>query len=194
VLVLKFKNLHHIARQIDHIIDHHLPTKGPSFISQEDLKKIVLSRYPDFFIEDCGWHKIVFGIHRIENKIVLKVGNKKTIENDHIAYKRVPHRLRHQVFARIFWHTKYCLLQEYGFSVQVTAQQLSQIRQTVYKYGINDIKKDNLRLVNGSLKIIDANITRIPLPNVLKIVDELKSRFPQRLNLFFKKIMRLLNE
>ena len=79
-------------------------------------------------------------------------------------YKRVPEGVRHQLFARIFWHTKFCLLQEYGSPAKVTKEELNSLRAMVYKYGISDIKAENLKRIDGDLKIIDANVTRIPLP------------------------------
>jgi hypothetical protein len=178
---LKYKTLHHTARHIDHLIDHHLNAKDSSFIPQEGLKKLVTECYPDIFFIGYGWHKIVFGVHSENHKIVLKVGAKKTIENDHRAYKRVPDSVRHRLFAHIFWHTKYCLLQEYGFPTHVTSAQLTRIRLLVYKYGIFDIKPENLKKIDGAIKIIDANVTRIPLPTVIRKLDEAKPKLPNRL-------------
>jgi hypothetical protein len=117
---LKYKTLHQTARQIDHLIDRYIESKGTSFIGQDELKKLILKDFPDLYVKDAGWHKIVFGIHSIDQKIVLKVGPKTSIEKDHRAYKRVPESMRHQLFAKIFWHTKYCLLQQYGYSANVT--------------------------------------------------------------------------
>jgi hypothetical protein len=190
---LKYKTLHHTARQIDHLIDHYIHSSGGSFIPQEELKKLILKNFSNLYVKNFGWHKIVFGIHTMDQTIVIKVGTKKSIENDHRAYKRVPESMRHQLFARIFWHTKYCLVQEYGFPVQVTEEELAILRRVVYKYGIFDIKPDNLKRIDGQLKIIDANVTIIPIPTLLRKVDEVKPKLPKRLVLLVKKITRLLN-
>jgi hypothetical protein len=189
---LKYKTLHHTARQIDHLIDNYIHSRGSSFIPQDELKNLIQKNFPDLYLKDSGWHKIVFGIHSIDQKIVLKVGTKTSIEKDHRAYKRVPESKRHQLFARIFWHTKYCLLQEYGSPTNSTQKELDSLRQLVYKYGISDIKSDNLKRIDGKLKIIDANVTLFPLPTVWKMVDEAKPKLPKRLILFTKKISRLL--
>jgi hypothetical protein len=191
---LKYKTFHHTARHIDHLIDHYIHSRGTSFIPQNELKNIILKNFPDLYLKDSGWHKIVFGIHSIDQKIVLKVGTKNSIENDHRAYKRVPESMRHQLFANIFWHTKYCLLQEYGFPAHVTEEELNVLRRFVYKYGIFDIKADNLKRIDGKLKIIDANFTSIPIPTILRKMDELKPNLPKKLVLFAKKITRWLNE
>lgn len=191
---MKYKTLHHQARFIDHLIDHTLRSKrNPTqFLTQQELKTLILNNLANLYVIDQGWHKIVFGIPTVEHRIVLKVGTKKTIENDHQAYKRVPKSVRRRWFAKIFWHTKYCLLQEYGFSVNVSLAQLTLIRQTVYKYGIVDVKVENIRDIDGELKIIDANVTRIPLPYVFRKVDELKPKLPKRLSLLLKKISKSL--
>lgn len=189
---MKYKTLHQTARQIDHLIDRYIESKGTSFIGQDELKKLILKDFPDLYVKDAGWHKIVFGIHSIDQKIVLKVGPKTSIEKDHRAYKRVPESMRHQLFAKIFWHTKYCLLQQYGYSANVTQKELDILRRTVYKYGISDIKAENLRMFDGELKIIDANATPFPLPVVWKMVDEAKPKLPKRLVLFAKRITRPL--
>ena len=127
-------------------------SNGTSVIPQEQLKSIVLKNFPDLYVTNVGWHKIVFGIHSIDQKIVLKVGSKNSIENDHRAYKRVPENMRHKLFARIFWHTKYCLLQEYGFPAQVTQEELTHLRRIVYRYGIFDVKAENLKRIDGELE------------------------------------------
>jgi hypothetical protein len=189
---LKYKALHHTARQIDHLIDHHLNSSGTSVIRQEELKRIILKEFPDLYVQDFGWHKIVFGIHSAEQKIVLKVGAKGSIENDHRAYKRVPENMRHKLFARIFWHTKYCLLQEYGFPAHVTTEELSNLRRILYKYGIFDVKVDNLKRIDGQIKIIDVNVAPFPLPTIWKMVDETKPKLPKRLMLFIKKLTKPL--
>ena len=191
---MKYKTLHQTARQIDHLIDHHLHSSGTSVIPQEQLKSLVLKNYPDLYVANVGWHKIVFGIHSIDQKIVLKVGSKNSIEGDHRAYKRVPENMRHKLFARIFWHTKYCLLQEYGYPTQVTQDELTRLRRIVYRYGVFDVKAENLKRIDGDLKIIDANVASIPIPFVLRKVDEVKPMLPKRLILFFKTITKALFE
>ncbi len=191
---MKYKTLHHTARQIDQLIDYYMHSNGSYSIPIDQLRSLILKKYPDLYVANVGWHKIVFGIHSIDQKIVLKVGPKNSIEGDHRAYKRVPESIRHKVFARIFWHTKYCLLQEYGFPAQVSKEDLTRLRRVVSRYGVFDVKSENLRMVKGELKIIDANVASIPIPFVLRKVDELKPMLPKRLVLFFKTITRILFE
>jgi hypothetical protein len=191
---LKYKTLHETARRIDHLIDDQLHKSRTLVIRQEEVKRLVTKNFPDLYVRSFGWHKIVFGSHSVDGKIVLKVGAKRIIENDHHAYKAVPESLRHQLFARIFWHTKYCLLQEYGYPAQVSPEELMRIRWAVYSYGIFDVKAENLKRISGELKIIDANVTRIPIPFLLRKIDEWKTNIPKRLTMLIKKITKIFYE
>ncbi len=189
---MHYKTLHHVARQIDRLIDANLPTKNSTFLPQDRLKKLVKTNFSDFYVISYGWHKAVFGIRSLDHKVVLKVGTKKAVEYDHRAYKRLPDAARHRLFARIFWHTKYCLLQEYGFPAHVTSEELAAIRSEVYRYGIFDVKSENLKQIDGELKIIDANVTSIPAPTLLRKFDEIKPKLPKQLVLAGKKISKRL--
>jgi hypothetical protein len=190
---VKYETLHHAARYLDHLIDDNLPGKS-SFLSQESLRNLVLGCFTDFYVEDCGWHKIVFGIHSADHQLVLKVGTRKSIEHDHEAYKRVPHQIRRSLFAKIFWHTKYCMLQQYGYPVEVSKQELLEIRRMVYRYGIFDVKAENLKRIDGEIRIIDASVTRVLLPTVLRKIDEVKPKLPKALVGFAKKVGKVINE
>jgi hypothetical protein len=191
---LKYKTFHDIAKQIDQLIDNYMLANVTSVFPQEQLESIVLKNFPDLYVTDSGWHKIVFGIHSIDQKIVLKVGPKNSIENDHRAYKRVPENTRHKLFAKIFWHTKYCLLQEYGFPAHITQEELTRIRRIVNRYGIFDIKAENVKCINEKLKIIDANVTSIPIPFMLRKIDEVEPKLPKKLTMILKTINKTLFE
>jgi hypothetical protein len=191
---LKYETLHHIAHHIDHLVDHNLPSKKAPLMSQDYLESLIVCNFPDLYVISYGWHKIVFGSRLAGNTVVLKVGAKRIIENDHRVYKRVPEKHRHQYFARIYWHTKYCLLQQYGLPVHISLEQLREIRQAVYKYGIFDVKEENLMLINGEIKIVDANVTRVLLPIVLRKIDEAKPKLPQRLHRLIQKVTKRFYE
>jgi hypothetical protein len=190
---LKYRQLHHEAKHIDHLIDAELHAKGGLFLTQDQLRALVTLTYPDFTVENCGWHKIVFRNESFGHNVVLKIGPHKSIENDHRVYKSVPEDKRHCYFARIFWHTKYCLLQEYGEPANVSKEQLNCMRLAVYKYGVFDVKAENIRWIDGELRIIDANVTRILLPTVLRKIDEVKPKLPKKLDAFIRKITKQLN-
>ena len=104
----------------------------------------------------------------------------------------MPAGIRHVYFARVFWHTKYCLLQEYGVETYVSAENLVQIRAIADKYGLLDITCDNIRSVNGNLKIIDASIAPPGLFGLWKAADFIKLRLPSPIRKAIRK-SRLLN-
>jgi hypothetical protein len=189
---LKYKQLNHEAKHIDRLIDHQLHHQGGHFLTPQALQDVVTKNYPDFTVENSGWHKTVFRNKKSDHQVVLKIGPHKSIENDHHAYKQVPETIRHLHFARIFWHTKYCLLQEFGEEATVTKEQLDCVRQAVYRYGVFDIKSENLRWIDGELKIIDASATRIALPVVLRKIDEIKPKLPKKLDEIIKRFTKRL--
>jgi hypothetical protein len=49
-------------------------------------------------------------------------------------------------------------------------------------------------MIDGELKIIDANVARVPIPFVLRKIDELKPKLPKKMTLIFKKITKTLFE
>ena len=99
---MKYRELHHEAKHIDRLIDAELHARGGLFLTQEQLETLISKNYPDFYVESSGWHKIVFRNRTLDHKVVLKVGPKRSIENDHQAYKRVPEQVRHSFLPESF--------------------------------------------------------------------------------------------
>jgi hypothetical protein len=190
---LQYKTLHNTAKEIDHLIDHNLLSSGTSVISQEELKRILLNKFPICTLQAwVGTRLSSASIQSTKNRSQSRP--KKSIENDHRAYKQVPENTHHKLFAKIFWHTKYCLLQEYGFPANVTKEELTRIRKIVNRYGVFDIKAENLKRIDDNLKIIDAHVSGIPIPYLLRKIDEAKSKLPKKLTKFLKTITKTLFE
>ena len=153
---MKFKSLHQKAKHLDNLIDAYLNTEKTGFVPFRTLEKIVVDVFPDAVKVNFGLHKLVFRLQHKSHMLALKVGKADSVEHDHRAYKLLPHDVRHVYFARMFWHTKYSLLQEWGVETEVSPQELAGVRAVAEKYGLLDITCDNIRRVNGTLKIIDA--------------------------------------
>lgn len=51
-------------------------------------QKACVGKLRGVYVEDWGRHKIIFGIHRVEFGVVLKVGSHRNIESDHRPTKR----------------------------------------------------------------------------------------------------------
>jgi hypothetical protein len=58
--------------------------------------------------------------------------------------------LRNRYFAKIYWGTKYCLLQKYGRKAKVPAPVLKKLRAFGKQYRLTDINEANIRKVDDS--------------------------------------------
>jgi hypothetical protein len=176
---VKFKTLHEKAKHLDDLIDDYIKTKHSGFVPFRSLEEIVVSVFPDAIKADFGLHKLVFRLNHKSHVLALKVGKADSVELDHKAYKQLPQAQRHIYFARIFWHTKYCLLQEYGAEAEASAEGVAQLRAIAGKYGLLDITCDNIRSINGNLKIVDASLAPPGLFKLWKTADVIKLRLPE---------------
>ncbi len=184
---MKFKVLHQNAKLLDDLIDEFRKTKRASFVPLRNLQEMVLTIFPDAVMVNLGLHKLVFRLRHKSHELALKIGKSQSIELDHEVYMQLPSSLRHIYFARVFWHTKYCLLQEFGLEVEVSAQKLAQLRAIASKYDLLDITCDNIRSVNGTLKIIDASIAPRGLLRLWKTADVIKLRLPDAVRRVIRK-------
>ena len=175
---MKFKSLHEKAKQLDNLIDEYLKAEKTGFVPFRTLEKVVIGVFPDAVKVNFGLHKLVFRLRHKRHLLALKVGKADSVERDHRALKQVPYDVRHVYFARMFWHTKYSLLQEWGEETEVSPQELAVVRAVAEKYGLLDITCDNIRRVNGVLKIIDAVVAPEGLFRLWKTYDALNQRLP----------------
>ena len=189
---MKFKTLHEKAKLVDDTVDEYIKTKNGSFVPMQNLEEIVLTIFPDAHVSNFGLHKLVFHLRHKSHELALKIGRSEAMERDHESYRKMPPSVRHVYFARVFWHTKYCLLQEFGVEADVPAQDLVQLRAIAGKYGLLDITCDNIRSVNGNLKIIDASIAPPGLFGLWQTADFIKLRLPPPIRKAIRK-SRLLN-
>ena len=175
---MKFKTLYTKAKDLDNSIDNFIETEKISFLPFNDLEKTVMNVFPDAVMDNFGLHKIVFRLRHKTHILALKVGRAQSIEYDHRVYKQLPKDSRDVYFARIFWHTKYALLQEWGIEVEVSPQQLLQLRGIAEKYGLLDVTCDNIRSIDSNLKIIDAVIAPDGMFKLWKTYDFINQNFP----------------
>ena len=175
---MKFKSLHAKAKLLDDSIDEYIKTKKSRFVPSENLEEMVPAIFPEARLSNFGLHKLVFFLRHKSHELALKIGKPEAIELDHETYRRMPPSVRQVYFARIFWHTKYCILQEYGVEAEVSTEVLVQIRAIAGKYGLLDITCDNIRSVNGNLKIIDASIAPPGFFGLWRTADFIKLGLP----------------
>jgi hypothetical protein len=185
---VKFKKIHTKAKLIDNLIDNYIDTSKAAFAPLREIEKTVSLIFPDGLNENYGIHKLVFRLEHKGKKLAFKVGKHEAIEKDHKAYKQFPDALRHVYFAKIYWHTKYCLLQEYGAKAEVTVAELDQFRRIASTYGVLDISCDNIRNFKGTLKIVDATVAPAGLFWLWKATDFVTLRLPQPLRRALRKL------
>ena len=185
---MKFKSLHEKARLLDDLIDEYMKAEKAGFVPLLRLQDMVTTVFPDAVMVNFGLHKLVFHLRHKSHHLALKVGKAQAVELDHRVYRQLPPSLRHVYFARIFWHTKYCLLQEYGVKSEVRQQQLLQLRAIAGKYELLDITCDNIRNVDGNLKIIDAGISPPGLFGLWKTADTIARRLPPPVSGIIRKL------
>jgi hypothetical protein len=178
--------MHEKAKFLDSLIDDVIETEG-RFLPMRQLQEKVLEAFPDAVLVNFGMHKLVFRLRHKSHDLALKVGKAQAVERDHAVYKQMPPDLRHVYLARIFWHTKYSILQEYGVEAEVSRQQLLQLRALAGKYGLLDITCDNIRSINGHLKIIDAGISPPGLYGLWKTADIISRRLPSPVSRIIRK-------
>jgi hypothetical protein len=172
------KSLYQKAQVIDNYLEHNYDPARQHAISLKAVGDVVLKFYPDFKLTGSGTHKIIFEVQHHHHTLAFKVGRRRAIENDHKAYKRLPVGIRRKYFARIYWHTHYCLLQEYGEETYVPIEELNQLKAVADKFDLIDVNCDNVRRINGQLKMVDATITEGPTSPFVKTMDSLRYKHP----------------
>lgn len=148
------------ARLIDNLIDNYRVTRELSNFPRKVAGKIVGIVFPKMQWSGRGWYKTVYRISSRTRDLVLKVSDSKNIRSDVAAYLRIPRTKRNRLFAKIYWKTKYCLLQKYGKAKPISEKKLRELRRAANGFRLRDIRADNVRLVDGRFKIVDATLSR----------------------------------
>lgn len=112
-----------------------------------------------------GFYKYAFVIHYGKKKLVLKIGRKiEHIRKDYETYKylcrRLGKRKANRYFAKIYWAHGLFMLQKYGKKVHVPEKELSKLKNFGRKYGLKDIREENVRKFGNNFKIVDAERKR----------------------------------
>jgi hypothetical protein len=113
--------------------------------------------FPDSNFEGRRAFKEVHAVHSRAHKLVLKLSHAKSTRRDWKVYQLLPRNIRNRYFAKIYWHTKYCILQKYGKKKPVPNNELKKLQKLGRQYGLRNIKADNVRKVGNHFKIVDAH-------------------------------------
>ncbi len=159
---MRFKQPHNYAYVIDGIIDHYRESRNTKKMpSRKLLLSLVKAVFPVQRHLGRGYFKNVFHIVSRPGRfhLVIKIGIPEAIEMDWGIYQMAKKGgLADRYFARYYWKTRYCLLQKYGKRRIVPDAVLKDLRVRAHRAGLSDIKKDNIRYIDGHFQIIDANI------------------------------------
>ena len=156
---MKHKSRKVLARTIDSFIDHYMKTRRTKrFPDKRLLEPIVKFLFGDYRHLGRGWYKNVYYVTSRNGKreLVLKMGHPKDIVRDFTISRRLSNRY----FAKVYWRTKYCLLQKYGSNERVPSDVLERLKRKAGTVGLVDIKPANVRRVEGRFKIVDASISK----------------------------------
>jgi hypothetical protein len=104
--------------------------------------------------------KTAYKVSSRTRELVLKAANRRSILRDLRAYRLLPRTLRNRYFAKVYWRTKYCLLQKYGSPGPVPPAGLARLKAVGKRYGLTDVREANIRKVGGVFKLVDANVSR----------------------------------
>ncbi|HWC94855.1 MAG TPA: hypothetical protein VG475_17305, partial [Pseudolabrys sp.] len=125
---IRHSTLRQKAEIIDFIVDRYKKVRGRKTFPKGILKDIV----PLFFLNSRyigrGFHKEVFAIRSRAHIRVLKISNAKSTKRDLRVYNRLHPNIRNRYFAKIYWQTKYCLLQKFGIKASVPAKEIRRLK------------------------------------------------------------------
>jgi hypothetical protein len=145
------------AEIIDFIVDRYKKIHGRKYFPKKILRDIVPLFFPRSRYVGRGVHKEVYAIRTPAHTRVLKISNEVSTRRDLQVYKRLPKSIRNRYFAKLYWQTKYCSLQKYGSKETVPAAEKIKLTEVGKKYGLIDIRDDNIRSFGRQFKIIDAH-------------------------------------
>jgi hypothetical protein len=159
---MRHKQSQAYAYVIDSIIDHYRESRKTEKIPRSRLLLPLVSIvFPAQKHVGKGYFKSVFNIVAPMGRLhlALKIGRPEAIEMDWGIYMMAKQGgLSNKYFAQYHWKTKYCLLQDYGKRRKVPDEVLKDLRMRAHRAGLSDIKKDNIRHIDGRFKIVDANL------------------------------------
>lgn len=146
------------ARFIDEFIDAYRKVRRLTNFPHKAVKTILPLIFPGSKFAGKGAFKTVHKVSSRAKDLVLKTSRARHAKRGLRAYRMLPKTKRNRYFAKIYWKTKYCVLQKYGKKVTIPKRELTKLKIFAATYGLTDIRPDNIRKVDGRLKIVDANV------------------------------------
>jgi len=146
---------------IDQFVDAYQKVRKRHNFPHREVASVIEYLFPGCIYTGRGAFKTVHKVSSRARDLVLKTSNPKNIRSDRRAYRRLPPTIRNRYFAKIYWTTKYCLLQKYGRQADhIPPRQLKKLKAVARACGLTDVRPGNIRKVDGRFKIVDANLGR----------------------------------
>jgi hypothetical protein len=152
--------IHRKALLLDQFIDVYKRVRRRKTFPHQATAKIIPLLFPGSSVAGRGAFKTVHKVSARVRDLVLKTSARKNIRMEVRAYRKLPSRIRNRYFAKVYWRTKYCLLQKFGSECDVPPSRLARLKQVARKYELTDVRPGNIRCVGGVGKIVDATVVR----------------------------------
>ena len=156
----RHKLIYRKALFLDTFIKEYQKVRSRTNFPQKEVRTLIHFLFPGSSVSGRGAFKTAHRVSSRARHLVLKTSSPKNIRNDWRAYNKIPENLRNRYFARIYWKTKYCLLQKYGTKRIVPLPALHRLQRFGSEFGLTDIRPANVRKVDGHFKIVDANVAK----------------------------------
>jgi hypothetical protein len=140
---------------LDRFVDNYMRSRGRESFPHALVEQILPLLFRGSRYEGRGAYKTVFRIKSRNAKriLVLKAGGRRSVRRDMKTYHELRPGIRNRYFARIYWHTRYFVLQKYGKGVKVPKDIVRELKQ---KTGLRDVRAANIRKVESKFKVVDA--------------------------------------
>jgi hypothetical protein len=154
---MRHKRIYEKAILLDAIVRAYRRSRGRKSFPHKMVGQIIPLLFPGSKRLGRGAFKTAYRVSSTARNVVLKAARSRYIRKDLQLYKTIPSGVRNRYFAKIYWGTKYCLLQKYGDEKRVPPEIHKKLAAKGKEFGLSDIRDDNIRWVDGRFKIVDAN-------------------------------------
>lgn len=157
--VVRHARIYKRALFIDQFVDAYQKVRRRRNFPHREVASIIQYLFPGCIYTGRGAFKTVHKVSSRARDLVLKTSNPKNIRSDWRAYRRLPPTIRNRYFVKIYWTTKYCLLQKYGrHADHIPPRRLKKLKAVTRAGGLTDVRLGNIRKVDGRFKIVDASL------------------------------------
>jgi hypothetical protein len=155
---LRHERIRKKARFLDEFIEAHKKARRRKRFPHQAVEVIIPLLFRRWRAEGRGAFKTVHRVSTTSRHVALKTASAKHISKDWRIYQTLPRGTRNRYFAKIYWKTKYCLLQKYGKQVRrVSPRAMTTLKKFAKENGLWDVQPGNIRKIDGHYKIVDAN-------------------------------------